>query len=516
MSQSMYSIKDIMDALNRTQPSVARRAQKENWPFEVVVGKLRQYPLSTLPQDVQQALLKTSIKKVEVRVEPENTLPTAAEERLLIQDLTDAQRDVMHGRLGVLALIDELSAMNNLTRSAAIDFFIQQAATGNLPNATMNYVRQANARSGDSRLLSRPTVFRWFQARDRQGKAALAPEKKELKQQPDWLAHLLKLYQVPQKPTVAKCVREWEKHFNQPFPSSLRTAQREIENLPIEMREWGRMGRNARRSVQPFVRRTTDGLWPMDVVTVDGHLFKAYVKHPLTGRKVRPELTCYVDVHTRRAIGFSAWWAESSLAIWVALREMVLNPNFGIPACHYSDNGAYRSDQHRATLERIGTSPLFAQPYRAQARGLIERFNSSVWVPLAKEFETYVGADMDKEAVRTQLKIANDQDDGRNLMSWENFVARASEALEEYNNRRHSSLKKRTPNEVWQQALNDGWQPTILNDDDLHDLLPSYERTVRRGEITLPWGKYSAAALAAYHEQNVRVGARPESVCAAR
>ncbi len=51
------------------------------------------------------------------------------------------------------------------------------------------------------------------------------------------------------------------------------------------------MGKNAIRAIKPFVRRTMDGLWPMDVVTVDGHIFKAYVRHPATGARFRPEVT---------------------------------------------------------------------------------------------------------------------------------------------------------------------------------------------------------------------------------
>jgi putative transposase len=186
---------------------------------------------------------------------------------------------------------------------------------------------------------------------------------------------------------------------------------------------------------------------------------------------------------------------------------MVLDPACGVPAIHYSDNGAYRGDRHRSVMARIGTTLMFSEAYRAQARGVIERFNSSVWVPLARQQATYCGDDADPEYLKKQLAIANG--DGSNLSAWSDFVADCRRALADYNARPHATLQGKSPDEAWALAVDAGWQPTPLTGDDLHDLLPSEQRQVRRGEITLPWGRYASEQLRTWHGLTVRVSFDP-------
>lgn len=495
-----------LPGLPGTVQMVNARAKREGWTWQKRAGRGggREYAYASLPQRTRDHLLRRSVAAL-----PPPTQPPVTVEPPRVEELADWQRSVMQARLGVCALIDQLTARHEVTRQAAIASLLDAARAGTLEAEALDMLRRANARAGGSsdRLADRATVYRWLQARDAQGAAAVAPKAAPATPPPAWLAPLLRLYQQPQKPTVAACLRDWHTHYPETPAPPLRTAQTRIQRLPVEIRSYGRMGRNALRAVQPFVRRTTDGLWPMDVVTVDGHLFKAYVRHPLTGRKLRPELTTYVDIATRRAVGFSAWLAESQLAIWAALRDMVLNPECGIPALHYSDNGAYRGAQHREVMARIGSETMFAQAYRAQARGVIERLNSSVWVPLAKTHATYVNDDADPEAVKKALKRAND--DGANLMGWAEFIDQARAALEAYNDRPHSSFGKRTPNEAWAQAVAEGWRPTRLDDDDLHDLLPTWTRKVNRAEITLPWGRYFHDSLRDWHGRMVQIGIHP-------
>lgn len=508
-----YTIREIAEALGVHLSNAKRRANREAWPFTETTGiggKRRQYQLTDLPKAVRDRLLAQATRDAATQIAQPQTeqLPTPMEQRLQVAEMNDSQRDVMHARALICSLIDEIAAVHNVSRRAAIVTFLGEAEAGELAPETMQTLQRANARRGSKRLANKATIYRWFERRDKQGATALATKKQARSGVPDWLPKLLAIYQQPQKHSVAACIeREWPKHYPDTTPPPLRTAQRHLQAMPAELREYGRMGTNARRAVQPFVRRTTDGLWPMDVVTVDGHLFKAYVRHPLTGRRFRPEVTVYLDVATRRAVGFSAWLAESQFAIWCAMREMVLDADCGVPAIHYSDNGAYRGEQHRAVLARIGTSMMFSQAYRAQARGIIERFNSSVWVPLAKSLPTYVGQDMDPEAVKRSLKRADTE--GDNLVGWAEFVDGCRAALDDYNNRRHSSIRK-TPNQAWAEAVDQGWQPTPLGDgDDLHDLLPSFERKCSRGEISLPWGRYFHDELRHWHGRQVRVGVHP-------
>jgi putative transposase len=198
-----------------------------------------------------------------------------------ISDLKDWQREVMHARLAVLAWVDQI-ATEYRSKHKAIIKSLALIEQGHLPEDIAAQIRVANARASGSSRLSNSTLYDWFKIRDSIGPAGLAPASGNQTAAPMWFPMLLKLYQCPQKPTLAKCLRDFTKVYpDHPIPAE-RTANRWLQKLPVEMREFGRMGRAARRAVQPFTRRTTDGMWPMDIVTVDGHLFKAYVRHPMT------------------------------------------------------------------------------------------------------------------------------------------------------------------------------------------------------------------------------------------
>ena len=464
-------------------------------------GKGWEYAFSSFPNTTRDYLLRQSVTAVAVQPAEQPLVPV---DPPLISELTNRQRDRMNARQAILSIIDDMTLQSS--QGQAIKTFVAMANMGQLPETTLNTLLTAKNQSHGKGLINADTLYRWMKRRS-QGSAALAPVFKKTGSHHVWLPLLLKIYQHPNKPTVAACVRDWDHHYQDIKRPNLRTAQRAIERIPTEITSYGRMSKHAIRAVKPFVRRTFDGLWPMDIVTVDGHLFKAYVRHPMTGRRFRPEVTTYLDIATRKAIGFSAWIAESQFAIWGALRQMVLNPECGIPAMHYSDNGAYRGEQHRATLSRLGTTLMFSQAYRAQARGLIERFNSSVWAPLAKQLPLYCGKDVDQENFKKVLKKADDKDEG--LPGWEDYVTTCHQALNDYNARPHRSLKNRTPNQAWAQAVEEGWAPTQLENDDLHDLLPALERKVSRGEVSLPWGRYFSPDLSAYHGQQVYVCYEP-------
>ena len=470
-------------------------------------GKGVEYHISSLPKETQEAIFK---KEMIAIANATKTLAQQAgdDSSLITEWLFASEREIMQARLKILDYIDKIT-IDAGSRLKAIKLFLEMAESDQLPGSLIETLRAANARRGKCRLAHHSTIMRWFQARDKKGRKSVAPKKagRPCALVPEWMPKLLAIYQRPQRPRIAECIRDWKKYYPDEDPPKLRTAQRWIKNMPAELREYNRLGTNGLRAVQPFVRRTTDGLWPMDVVTVDGHLFKAYVRHPLTGRRFRPEITTYIDIATRKAVGFSAWIAESQFAIWGALREMVTDPDCGVPAMHYSDNGAYRGAQHQGVMARIGSTMMFSEAYRAQARGVIERLNSSVWVPLARKFDTYVGRDADPEEIKRALRAADR--DGHGLMAWQDFIATCRDALEEYNARAHSSLRGKSPNKAWQDAIDDGWMPTRLDNDDLHDILPAVERKVLRGEVRLPWGRYFNDDLSLWHQRTVQVHIQP-------
>jgi len=447
-----------------------------------------EYHIKSLPQPAQDYLIRQHYTPAETAdalpatqtAQPPAPAPASAQPRDLAPvviptnaELTDWQRRTRDARLLLLGLVDDLERTLGST-AKAVARVEELSRLGELPPAHAAALDTANARRGHRSGISAATLYRWIEARGTDPNA-LAPAAAPVRDHPAWLPALLELYQDPRKPSVADCLRQLAKRAadDLPLPSE-RTAAAWIKRLPPAVTQWGRMGTRARRSIRPFVRRTTDGLWPMDIVAVDGHTIKAWVAHPLSGERFRPEVTTYLDLATRRIVGFSAWVAESAYAIWLAYRRVVLDPDCGIPALQYSDNGAYRADEHTALLERIGTSQAHSLPGNPQANGAIERINRSVWIPLAKQLPLYAGRDMDKEAFK-RIKAQADKT-GEYILPWTDFLRAATEAAAEYNAREHSSLTRGrtrlTPDAAWAEAKAEGWQPTLLQGDDLHDLLP--------------------------------------------
>jgi putative transposase len=506
-----------------TPSAVIRAAKRNGWKSRKrESGKGLEYAFASLPVETQNALIARDFAakplaepaETALAVIPETqTLPAVREPRAVKTnaELKGWQREIRDARALVLALVDDLTHSLGTTRKAA-ERVEAMAKSGTLSPIHAEAVVRANARNGGARTVSAATLYRWLQLRAI-SVHALAPDAGPERDQPAWIPYFLELYQDPAKPSIAACLRRLRR---EPPPGvelpSERSASSWInDRLPKSITQYGRMGTRARRAIRPFTRRTTDGLWPMDIVAVDGHAFKGYVAHPASGKRIHPEVTTYVDIATRRIVGFSVWVSESAYAIWLALRQMVLNPDVGIPAMHYSDNGAYKGEQHRFLLDRLGITQEFSRPGNPQANGVIERINRTLWLPLAKQLPLYSGKDMDKEAFKRRKDRADKT--GAGLVGYADFVAGCAEAVAEYNAREHSSLRRGrerlSPNAAWARAVEEGWQPTTLDSDDLHDLLPSEVRTCLRCEVALPWGRYFSLALEPYEGQRVHVGYEP-------
>ena len=128
---------------------------------------------------------------------------------------------------------------------------------------------------------------------------------------------------------------------------SYAAAWRFLQRLDGVERHHGRLGPRALRNLRPYRQRDASGLWPLEVVSMDGHTFDAEVAHPFHGQPFRPEITSAIDIATRRLVGWSVALAESALAVLDAVRHTVQTA--GIPAVLYVDNG---SGYHNALMEQ--------------------------------------------------------------------------------------------------------------------------------------------------------------------
>lgn len=518
-------------------PSTKRRvnalALREAWPARDRAGRGggREYPFAALPVEARDALARSLLGGATAEPQSGSTAllnepqTTAAPAILPAPSaLHDWQRRRGEARAAILAEVKRLGAQVGITR--ALRAVAQSAQEGTLPAHLQRLVPVANARTGKSatRTLSRASLFRWMKDSSK-GFAALAPKpSKKEHDAPEWLAALLAIRQQPSRPSLPYCLEKLGKQLGiKPPPET--TARFWLNKLSAVDLARGRMGPRALKSIRPYVKRGTAHMWPGDCYTADGHTFDAEIAHPKHGQPFRPEITSVLDIATRRAVGWSVNLSESTWAVLDAQRNAF--ETAGICALWYVDRGsgyfnAMQEDLVTGAAARTGFTITHSLPWNSQARGIEERSHRSIWVRAAKELPTYMGADMDREARQNVYKLTRrdlkQTGASRLLMPWREFLVFVQTQIDAYNDRPHKGLPKirdavsgkqrhMTPNEAWQQALDEGWEPVRVEAHEAEDMFRPYQIcTVRRGMVQLHNNSYFNAALADYHGEKVQVG----------
>lgn len=517
-----FTAHEIADALGVAHSTINRRAQKEGWEQQKRLGRGggSEFNIACLPPSDQKAL--------EAKVARD--LLAASQHRPLVkhtpalpdQTLTERQRQAADARATVIQAIEAMNAQG-ITKEAAMTTLLSQAALGNL--AEQNPVldkalRLAKDRRGrsNSPYPSVRSLKRWLSPSTQ----SLAPKTKKPLSVPDWANDFLPHWQLPEKPSVEHAYRNFVANWaRNDAPPSIHAVRRLLKKLGTVSRERGRMGPREIKNIMPFVRRAFDQLLPADIYSADGHTFDTEVSHPLHGRPFKPEITTFIDIATRRAVGYSVDLAESSLAVLDALIDSCQK---AIPAILYVDNGsgycnALLKDQSTGVLARLGTNVTHSLPYNSQARGVIERVHQTLWVDGAKALPGYLGKDMDREAALMHHRLSRKaiKENGKtHLIAWDTFVAFCDSRMAFYNNKPHASLPKitdaqgrrrnMTPNECWQTHAQQGWEAqTLTQEQAAHVFRPQVTRTVRRGEVRLMNNIYFSHDLTEFHDEEVAV-----------
>lgn len=440
-------------------------------------------------------------------------------------DLTGRQRAVMEARNTVLLAIRARALTAGISRSAAINAFLDDIRHGALNPEQMGILARANDRSNDGRLISRSQLHEWFVAEERAGIAGLAPKlTREKNPLPPWFDDFLRCYSRPQKPSIADALREMCRALPEGHPRPTeKQARLALEKLPLLAKLKGREGSLAMRTRLAFTARDFLPLLPTSVYTADGKTFDAEVAHPIHGQPFRPEITTIVDVGTRRIVGWSASLDENTFGVVDALRRACASA--GIPAIFYTDRGpGYKNKAMLGPLTgflgRAGITPMHALPYNSQAKGTVERVNQLYTGP-AKAMPTFLGPEMDKQAKLVTFKTTRRElaltGQSKLLPSWQDFLDKIDEAIDTYNNRPHSELPKildpqlgrkrpMTPNELWAQKC-EGFEPIIPDQAELDDMFRPYVvRRTRRALVDWLGNSYFAMELEPFDGQDVIVG----------
>ncbi|AJO81681.1 DNA-binding protein [Pseudomonas sp. MRSN 12121] len=507
-----------LPGLPGTARNIKAMAARERWEGQGRLGsKAIEYRFAALPEETQAALIAASVNESQPAQVAEPELNTAERDTISASHLTEDQRSVMTARLAFVREVERMS--KTISQQRAIDTLVSLAKADQLSPYLKERAQRANDRKTGDRTLSERTLKRWLSDYRKQGEAGLAPARRQKDLSlPSWSASFLACYQRPTKPSVEAAYAEFALKHPAERPS-IHVVRRFLNKLSAEARERGRRTPQELKALQPFKRRLTKNLFPCDVFTADGHKFDAEVLNPRTGKPYRPETTTVLDVATRKAVGISIGEAESTIGVMDALRDAVQH---GMFAMFYVDNGSgFANDTVREVVDRLGGEMTHALPYNSQARGLIERAHQTIWVNAAKKLTSYIGADMDKHAGTKVHRISRKQlretGSTRLIPTFAEFMAGVEYEIETYNNSPHRGLAKirdpltgklrhMSPNEAWDAARAEGWEPMVAPAEVLTDLMrPQVIRPTRRGEVTWAGENYFLDALRDFHGQEIRL-----------
>ncbi len=530
---------------------VRRVAQRDRWqsrPRASVGGRPAvEYSIASLPQETRDHLIQAAVAALPA-TDPASAaapssvvvpLPRAAAARSTpaagaaaqaevlpalpardVRTMKDFERQAAMARMTIIKRIGELRDTLHVSLELAIKA-LNDSVQANPEDTLARLLATANARlrKGRPPMLTKATFYRWQGLEAAAGYAGLAPLPTHREQLPAWAPALLRLYQRPTKPSLADCLRQLPAALTADGVAGAAPTYAQARNfvknkVGAVALQVGRMGPRDLRTRLPFVRRSFDDLKPGDIYTSDGHTFKAQIQHPDRPGAFRPEVTPVLDVATRKCVGVSISLAENQYDVLAALKHAFAT--HGVCAIFYVDRGpGFNNALQKDTLvgmgPRLGYRVEHSIPFNSQARGVIERFHSSVLVPLARRLETGIPRGADKEHLQKVHKLvtkAQRQHGVRTaLPTFDEFVAALRQAIDDYNARAHRSLKGVSPGQRWEQSIASGWQVCALGDDIERDLFwPQVVATVRRGEIRFRGKTYFSLGLTEYDGDKVLVG----------
>jgi len=307
--------------------------------------------------------------------------------------------------------------------------------------------------------VSLATLNRWVAAWREKLLAGLLPQWGKTRGRPLSIApevqDLIKsAYLRQQKPPVEhvyKRVERYCKRHDIRIPS-YRAVLRFVRSLPESVETYHREGEKAwKQASEPIVRRDFSDLAVNEIWCGDHREFDLFVYVSAKNRKQirRPWLTAWMDMRSRRLVGWCISFQPESQTIALALRHGILN--CGKPDHVYIDNGKdYQADRFGkrrklgkidfntetlGTLGMLGVRTVNAIPYSARSKP-IERFFRNI----AMKFERYLPGWCGRDNKERPEKLKAEIEQQELLTIDELRQAFAKFIAEEYNCAVHSEL----------------------------------------------------------------------------
>lgn len=545
-----YTAQQIADSdlssLPNTKAGVINRAKKELWVNRKRSGRGggKEYSFKNLPADAQAEIKAKAYKALMPKQSPKAQRDIAVMSNRNIDALDSEQRATADARLRMTLLVGQYEASTG-GRTAAIKLVSEMSRDEALPvdeSTDYNEVcAKALAKARGKAGVGVRMLHQWCINADKcetptERLAALAPQKQG---QPvikptrmEWLPDFMAVYRNTNGLSMAEAYRTFElsygaKHGADAVPH-YDAVRRAMDKMPKYVRECGRLTGASMKALKTYVKRDWSTLVNNDVWTGDGHSLKMKVAHPDHGKPFTPELTLIMDTASRYIVGWSMAYSENQLAVGDALRHAMTR--HGIPAIYYSDNGSGQKNKTFDTdvigiFPRLGVHHETGIPGNPQGRGIIERVMKTIAQPIAREFETYHGPNVDSDTHRkistATASLANAQAAGREVLtpkqawakgklpSWKQLLDVTEAVISWYNNEhKHAALGNVTPAMMRQHIFNqmDAEDIIPLTEVEARDMFrPAVSRKVQRAWVTVYNNEYWHQALEAWDGKEVDI-----------
>jgi putative transposase len=507
-------------------------------------GGGQEFDCSALPKETRVALMVDQVAQAGAAIAAHAEVVVASPpcQEVSVQGArtrmpSQAEKAVADARVILVNQVLELQPLHGIKRAAAV--LALQLASGECSEELRKTALTANQRARAAAVSER-TLHRWISTYKDAGWKGLLPAQVDtpLTEVGEDVAAVLALYHTKDarfRNLTQAAVEVTKRLKREPdeWKSLYERARRALPKIDKINLIKSRHSASERAALLPFKRRDTSVLKPLDVWLIDGHTFKAKVRHPDHGAPFAPEVTAVKDAATRLITGWSVALSENVIAVGDALRHAV--GNYGIPAIIYSDNGAGETAKQMdcpitGVVARLGAEHRTGIPGNPQARGLIERGWPTWAIKCARQFGSYQGKDVDAgtlrkvsaELAKEQRALKRAEATGEVIQlstkapSWKQFIDAIERAVHEYNTQhRHRSLPKHTSGphagkhmtaaEAWDAMLDPSHQHRLSQLDLQMLFMPAVIRTAKRGEVQFFNQVYASRELMSVDGQQVRV-----------
>lgn len=531
---------EIAAALGVSKQAAQKRANKESWPFREQAhpgGSKRLFPLASLPKAVREAVQNKRLAALHpgssspatttgalpaterlerpagvfIRKRADGAVATRGQVRRAKPNgaLTDKDRAYQEGCLILCRAIDTAMMLADCSEKHAIIELAERLIDGSgrpelvaAAHATYLKPRRVNGPLGGlpaqiSRLQKMMAFYRAGLAEGDAARYLVAGRPEKTGQKHEDVVAFLRHYCKPSRPNVALAWKEaapWYADQGLHYPA-VDTWRRIETSLPMTTKNHGRMTGAAFTALKPYIDRDVSMFKANDIWVGDGHTFKARVRHPLTGKPFRPEITMILDWVSRKIVGWSVDLAESTIAVSAAFRhgQIVTRAR---PLVYYSDKGAGQTGKQidhpiTGTLARQGIAHETGIPGHPQARGIIERLWASTVIPLAKTYPTVMSKDADRDYVRRTGRELDRAERAGTVSGivphWQDFMRDLDQVVTRYNaSHEHSGIGGATPDAAYAAKLDPDSLVFGADDAEIEALwLPEEIRTPQRGRFSL-------------------------------